>query len=200
MSHYLYLVRHGEHQDAEHGLRDGKLSERGKRQAMLIADRLGGVPFDTVSHSPLEAPTETARIMHERLPSMAPKPSTLLFDCVPSGPTPDMPTAYKSFFGAVTEEELAAGQAQMDDAVSEWFTPSMDDRHDLLITHNAVIAWFVREVFQAPAWRWMGTNVAHTGLTIIRVRSAKPGELVTLNDLAHLPVELRTGLPVHQPI
>ena len=60
MSHYLYLVRHGEHQDAEHGLRDGKLSERGKRQAMLVADRLGGVPFDGVYHSPLDAPSETA--------------------------------------------------------------------------------------------------------------------------------------------
>ena len=40
----------------------------------------------------------------------------------------------------------------------------------------------------------------HAGLTIIRVRSAKPPELVTHNDLGHLPVELRTGLPVEQPI
>jgi serine/threonine-protein phosphatase PGAM5 len=200
MSHFLYLVRHGEHQDAEHGLRDGRLSERGKRQAMLIADRLGGVPFDSVQHSPLDAPSETAEIMRSRLPSLDPQPSTLLFDCVPSGPTPDMPAAYKPFFGGVTEEEIVAGQAQMGDAVDEWFTPSIRDRHDLIITHNAVIAWFVREVFQAPQWRWMGTNVAHTALTIIRVRSAKPSELVTLNDTAHLPVELRTGLPVEQPL
>ncbi|WIB68302.1 histidine phosphatase family protein [Curtobacterium sp. MCBD17_035] len=200
MSHYLYLVRHGEHQDAEHGLRDGKLSERGKRQATLIADRLGGVPFDSVCHSPLEAPAETARIMRERLPAIGPEASTLLFDCVPSGPTSEMPHAYRSFFGGVTEEEIAAGQAQMGDAVAEWFTPSIEDRHDLLITHNAVIAWFVREVFQAPDWRWMGTSVAHTALTIVRVRSAKPPELVTLNDTAHLPVELRTGLPVPQPL
>lgn len=200
MSHYLYLVRHGEHQDAEHGLRDGPLSERGKRQAMLIADRLSGVPFDRVCHSPLEAATSTAEIMHERLPAIDPRPSTLLFDCIPSGPTSEMPEVYKKFFGGITEEEIVAGQAQMDDAITEWFAPSIEDRHELLITHNAVIGWFVREVFQAPAWRWMGTNVAHTSLTIIRIRSAKPPELVTLNDLAHLPVELRTGLPVPQPL
>jgi serine/threonine-protein phosphatase PGAM5 len=200
MSHYLYLVRHGEHQDAEHGLRDGTLSERGKRQAMLIADRLSGIPFDAVHHSPLEAATSTAMIMQSRLPAIDPQPSTLLFDCIPSGPSSEMPGAYRSFFGGVTEEEIVAGQAQMGDAVAEWFTPSIDDRHELLITHNAVIGWFVREVFAAPAWRWMGTNVAHTSLTIIRVRSAKPPELVTLNDLAHLPVELRTGLPVPQPV
>jgi probable phosphoglycerate mutase len=200
MSHYLYLVRHGEHQDAEHGLRDGKLSERGKRQATLIADRLSGVPFDQVHHSPLEAASSTAAIMHERLPAVAPEPSTLLFDCIPSGPTPDMPSAYRKFFGGVTEEEIVAGQAQMGDAVAEWFTPSIEDRHDLLITHNAVIAWFVREAFSAPEWRWMGTNVAHTSLTIVRVRSAKPPEVVVLNDLAHLPVEFRTGLTVPQPL
>jgi serine/threonine-protein phosphatase PGAM5 len=200
MSHYLYLVRHGEHQDAEHGLRDGRLSERGKRQARLIADRLGGVPFDAVHHSPLEAASSTAEIMHERLTAVDPAPSTLLFDCVPSGPTSDMPAAYRKFYGSITEEEIVAGQAQMGDALAEWFTPSMEDRHDLLITHNAVIAWFVREAFSAPEWRWMGINVAHTSLTIIRIRSAKPAEVVVLNDLAHLPVELRTGLPVPQPL
>ena len=45
MSRYLYLVRHGEQQDAEHGLPDGPLSPRGVRQARALAERLGGVPF-----------------------------------------------------------------------------------------------------------------------------------------------------------
>jgi probable phosphoglycerate mutase len=200
VSHYLYLVRHGEQQDAEHGLPDGPLSERGKRQARLVAERLGGVPFDACWHSPLEGAAETARIMTELMPALEPRPSTLLFDCIPSGPTPDMPSAFKPFYGGVTDQQIEAGEAQMADAVAEWLTPSRDDRHDLLITHNFVIGWFVREVFRAPDWRWMGVNQANAGLTIIRVRSAKPPELVTHNDLGHLPVELRTGLPVDQPL
>ncbi|MDQ1606906.1 MAG: hypothetical protein QOJ18_1273 [Microbacteriaceae bacterium] len=110
-----------------------------------------------------------------------------------------MPGAFRPFFGSVTDAEIEAGQAQMTDAVAEWLTPSREDRHTLLITHNFVIAWFVREVFEAPAWRWMGTNQANCGLTIIRVRSVKSPELITHNDLGHLPVELRTGLPVAQP-
>nr|WP_217271294.1 histidine phosphatase family protein [Frigoribacterium sp. VKM Ac-2836] len=199
VSHYLYLVRHGEQQDAEHGLPDGPLSERGKRQVRLLAERLGGVPFDAAWHSPLERAEETAAIMTERMPALESQPSTLLFDCVPSGPTPDMPSSYKPFFGGVTDEQIEAGQAQMADAVAEWLTPAREDRHDLLMTHNFVIGWFVREVFGAPDWRWMGVNQANAGLTIIRVRSAKPPELVTHNDLGHLPVELRTGLPVEQP-
>ena len=131
VSHYLYLVRHGEQQDAEYGLPDGPLSERGKRQARLIAERLGGVPFDAVWHSPLERATETARIMAELMPALVPEPSTLLFDCIPAGPTPDMPSAFKPFYGGITEQEIEAGEAQMADAVAEWLTPSREDRHDL---------------------------------------------------------------------
>ena len=58
MTHYLYLVRHGEHLDAEHGLEDGPLSPRGRRQAELLADRLSGVPLDALWHSPLERAAE----------------------------------------------------------------------------------------------------------------------------------------------
>ncbi|HWD62014.1 MAG TPA: histidine phosphatase family protein [Humibacter sp.] len=200
MPHYLYLVRHGEQQDAEHGMPDGPLSPRGKRQATLIAERLGGVPFTSVFHSPLRRAEETAKIMLERLPALNPQPSSLLFDCIPSGPTPDMPKAFESFFGGITEAEIDAGRAQMADAVSEFLTPARADRHDLLITHNFVIGWFVRHVFDAPDWRWMGLNQANCGLTIIRVRSAKPPVLVVHNDLGHLPVELRTGMPELQPV
>ena len=199
MSRYLYLVRHGEQQDAEYGLPDGPLSARGIRQAKAIAERLGGVPFTGAWTSPLQRAQETARIMTERLPALELQPSALLMDCIPSGPGVDMPHAFEPFFGGVTEAEIDAGRAQMADATAEWLTPSRDDTHELLITHNFVIGWFVRETFGAADWRWLGVNQANCGLTIIRVRSAKPPVLVVHNDLGHLPPELRTGLPVEQP-
>lgn len=200
MSRYLYLVRHGEQMDAEHGMPDGPLSPRGVRQAQAIAERLGGVPFTGAWTSPLQRAQETARIMTERLPALEPETSALLMDCIPCGPTPDLPHAWEPFFGGVTPEEIAAGEAQMSDAVAEWMSSAPgEDRHDLLITHNFVIGWFVRETFGAAAWRWLGINQANCGLTIIRVRSAKPPVLVTHNDLGHLPPELRTGLPVDHP-
>jgi probable phosphoglycerate mutase len=199
MSHFIYLVRHGEQRDAEFGLPDGPLSERGTRQADAIAQRLSLVPFTGAWHSPLQRAAETARIVTDRMPALESLPSALLMDCIPSGPTADMPKAFEPFFGAITPEEIEAGEAQMTDAVVEFLTPARQDRHDLLITHNFVIAWFVREVFGAPAWRWLGLNQANCGLTIIRVRSAKPPVLVTHNDLGHLPEALRTGLPEAQP-
>lgn len=200
MSRYLYLVRHGEQVDAEFGLPDGPLSDRGREQSDRIADRLGSISFDAAYTSPLQRAIETAEVITERLEVQPATPSALLMDCIPSGPEPDMPPAFEAFFGGVTEEEIAAGQAQMTDALGEWFTPSREDRHELLITHNFVIAWFVREVFGASAWRWIGINQANCGLTIIRVRSAKPPVLLTHNDLGHLPAALRTGLPDNHPV
>jgi probable phosphoglycerate mutase len=158
------------------------------------------VPFNRAFHSPLQRAEETARIMTERMPALESQPTALLMDCYPSGPTPDMPHAFEPFFGGVTPEELEAGEAQMADAVAEFLAPAREDFHELLITHNFVISWFVREVFGAPSWRWLGLNQANCGLTIIRVRSAKPPVLITHNDLGHLPVELRTGLPELQPV
>lgn len=200
MTHYIYLVRHGEHQDAEYGLVDGPLSARGHRQAALVADRLSGVPLDAVWHSPLERAAQTARMIAERLPSVSPQPSALLFDCVPTGMTSDTPASFEPFFGSVTEAEIEAGRAQMADAVSEFLVRKQGESHELLITHNFVIAWFVREVLQAPDWRWMTLNQAHAGLTVISQKHGRPWTLNAFNDLSHLPFELRTGLPENIPV
>ncbi len=195
VTHYIYLVRHGEHQDAEHGLIDGPLSPRGRRQASLLADRLSGVPFDAVWHSPLMRASQTADAVAERMPSVSPQPSALLFDCIPTGMTPETPTVFEPFFGSITEAEVEAGRAQMDDAVSAFLVRRTEDVHELLITHNFVIAWFVREVLQAPEWRWMTLNQAHCGLTVLAQKQGRPWTVLSHNDTAHLPVEMRTGLP-----
>ncbi|MFT4212457.1 MAG: histidine phosphatase family protein [Microbacterium sp.] len=200
MTHYIYLVRHGEHQDAEHGLADGPLSTRGRRQAELLADRLSGVPLDAVWHSPLVRAAETARAVAARLPAVAPQPSSLLFDCVPTGMTPETPAAFESFFGSVTEAEIDAGRAQMADAMAAFLVRRQGDVHELLITHNFVISWFVREVLDAPEWRWMTLNQAHCGLSVIAQKHGRPWTLVAHNDLAHLPFELRTGLTEVPPV
>ncbi|MFB4348437.1 histidine phosphatase family protein [Microbacterium sp. CR_7] len=200
MTHYIYLVRHGEHQDAEHGLADGPLSPRGARQAELIADRLSGLPLDAVWHSPLLRANETARAIAARLPSVDPEPTALLFDCVPTGMTEETPAVFEPFFGSITDAEIEAGRAQMADAVNEFLVRKPGDVHEVLITHNFVISWFVREVLGAPEWRWMTLNQSHCGLTVIAQKQGRPWTLLTHNDTGHLPVELRTGIPDTMPV
>lgn len=195
MPHHLYLVRHGEQLDAEHGMPDGPLSPRGRRQAELLGERLGGVPFDHAWHSPLQRAAETAAIIAAKMPALEPEPSALLFDCIPSGPAPETPKVYDPFFGSVTEAQIEAGSAQMADAAAEFLRSHREDRHDLLITHNFVIAWLVREALGAPDWRWLSINQANCGLTVLTQKTGRPWSLLVHNDMAHLPPELRTGLP-----
>ncbi|MGB3413909.1 MAG: histidine phosphatase family protein [Microbacteriaceae bacterium] len=192
MSRFIYLVRHGEQQNAEHGLPDGPLTEKGRKQAELLADRLARVPFTHAYHSPLERAQETANIISSRLDNVQSEPSVLLLDCYPSGPSEDMPASFERFFGGVSEAELAAGSAQMADAVDEWLSPSKENTHELLVTHNFVISWLAREAMDAPSWRWLTMTVGNCSLSVIKVRSGRPNALMSLNDIGHLPPELRT--------
>lgn len=200
MSHRIYLVRHGEQQDAEHGVDDGPLSARGTRQAHAIAQRLSGIRFSGAYHSPLQRATATADIMRQRLPGTTFEPSALLMDCIPTGLESDPPQQYVPFFTGVTDAEVEAGRAQMADAVDRWLSPAGDASDVLLVTHNFVIAWFVRQVLDAPDWRWMSLNQANCGLTVVHVRPGRPSQLLCHNDLGHMVVEDRTGMPTDQPV
>ena len=83
----------------------------------------------------------------------------------------------------------------MADAVAEFLAPGRQGETDLLVTHNNVIAWFVREALGAPAWKWVTLNQANCGITVLQQRPGRPWALISHNDLGHLPVELRTGIP-----
>ena len=111
------------------------------------------------------------------MPALTPEPSALLFDCIPSGPAPETPKVYDPFFGSVTEAEIEAGSAQMADAAAEFLRSHREDRHDLLITHNFVIGWFVREALGAPDWRWLSINQANCGLTVLTQKPGRPWTL-----------------------
>ncbi len=195
MGHTLVLVRHGEQRDAEQGVDDGELSARGVEQSRLVAQRLARLKFTNVWHSPFDRTADTVRVLKETLPHIDPQPSTLLMDCVPSGPSAEMPKTYTSFFTPRTQAEIEAGSAQMADAVAEYLGPGVKGQTDLLVTHNSVIAWLVREVLGAPEWKWLTLSQAHCGITVLYQRTGRPWTLVSHNDVGHLPIDLRTGLP-----
>ena len=192
MSHYLYLVRHGEQQDAEHGIADGPLSERGRAQAHALGARLARVPFDAAYTSPLERAAETAAIIDAYTQGPAAEPSNLLFDCVPSSGD-GAPSTYESFFSGVSQADIEAGEAQMRDAEATWLTRLRDDRHTLLVTHNFVVGELVRAVLGLERWRWLTLGTCNAALTVLRIRSVRPPELVLFGDTSHLAPGDRTG-------
>lgn len=190
---FLHLARHGEAVD------DGPLSPAGRQQARLLGRRTADLPVAAIGHSPLLRAAQTAHLVAESLPGVPARPCDLLTDHIP--PMPDrstLPDVYARFLDSVTgTPEAERGTALAAAAIERYAVPADDtDVHELIVTHNFVIGWFVRHALDAPIGRWLGLNQANAALTTICYRPDRPPTLVRFNDQGHLPPELRwTGFP-----
>ncbi|HWS39543.1 MAG TPA: histidine phosphatase family protein [Actinoplanes sp.] len=164
---HLWIARHAL------ATADDGLSPAGEQQAELLGERLAGVPFTAVHHSPLPRAVQTARLVAAHLPGVPVEPAGELDDRVPT-------------------DEPAASAAM----IARFTGPAPADRYDLVVTHAFQVAWFVREALGAPAERWRDLIPANTGLTVIRYLPDGRTRLIVFNDLSHLPPGLRfTGFP-----
>ncbi|MFD7235840.1 histidine phosphatase family protein [Streptomyces syringium] len=74
----LYLVRHGEAASEESGL-----TEAGRRQAVLIGERLWDTPLAVVHHGPLSRAEQTARLIGDQLKTVPLRVSAAAGDRIP---------------------------------------------------------------------------------------------------------------------
>ena len=179
-SRFLYLARHGEAID------EGELSPAGRRQAELLAERLAGAGITSIAHGPLPRAAATAAIVAARLPGVPVRVAAVADDYVPFLPDPAPP----ALAGAVADEARAAA------ALERFARPSDVEVHELVITHSFQVAWFVRDALGAPPQRWVDIRAANAALTVIRYPADRAPAVLVLNDMSHLPPELRwTGFP-----
>ncbi|MFE3515308.1 histidine phosphatase family protein [Streptomyces sp. NPDC059166] len=195
----LYIARHAEASPDE-----TELTERGRHQAALLGERLRGVPLSAVHHGPLPRAAQTARLAHGRLGRDVPlHVSEAAGDYVPYSPSrdelpEDSADRYLAFVGRFSETERGRGPELAAEAMARFTGPAdgTGTRHELVVTHAFLAAWFVRDALDAPAWRWLGLNHANAALTVIRYTPGRPAALVAVNDTGHLPEDLRwTGFP-----
>ncbi|CRK58036.1 putative phosphoglycerate mutase [Alloactinosynnema sp. L-07] len=102
------------------------------------------------------------------------------------------------YLGFLNQFDIADGAELARAAVDQFTGPAegREDRHELVVTHNFLIAWLVRAAVDAPAWRWLGLNHCHAALTVIRYAPGLPAAVLVFNDMSHLPAQLRwTGFP-----
>ena len=197
---YLYLARHGEASPDE-----TTLTENGRRQAVLLGERLRNTPLSAIHHGPLPRAEQTARLIGTQLGDTPLCPSELAGDYVPYLPAkeelpPDSAgaDAMLAFLAQVPEEERDRGPALAREALAAFTGPVDGDRprHELVVTHNFLIGWLIRAALDAPEWRWMGLNHGNAALTVIRYAPGRPSSVLVWNDMRHLPDELRwTGFP-----
>jgi len=194
MTHFLYLVRHGE--AVPH---DGPLSPAGEQQARLTGRRLKDVPLSAIHHGPLPRAAQTAGLIAACIPGVPVSASDLAGDYLPSVPAPDdLPPSYASFVAGFSAAERAQGP-RLAAAAIDRFTqagPGDGDNHELIVTHNFLIGWLVSQAMAAPSWRWLGLNQMNCALSVIAYRAGLPPALISFNDAGHLTPELRwNGFP-----
>ncbi len=195
---YLYVVRHGEASPDE-----STLTDLGRRQASLLGERLRGSAISVIHHGPLARAEQTARLIRDHLGDADLRASEPAGDYVPHVPRreelpPHAADVLLDQVAAFPAEERRAGPDLARRALALFTGPVEGDepRHELLVTHNFLVGWLVRHALDAPDWRWLGVNQAHTGLTVIRYAPGRPSAVLVHNDTRHLPDELRwTGFP-----
>ncbi|MDG4806553.1 histidine phosphatase family protein [Micromonospora sp. WMMD1120] len=201
----LYLVRHGEQELAESAVEepDTGLSERGRRQAILLGERLRGQRFSAIHHGPLLRAAQTAELVATSLPEVPVYETELAGDHLPHDTdTAGLPPAYATFLTRFSAAERTDGPRVTAAAVRRFAGPVGEGTagdepvRELVVTHTFLIGWLVRHALDAPERRWLGLNAQNAGLTIIRYSPAGPPNLLAVNDVGHLPPELRgTGMP-----
>jgi phosphohistidine phosphatase SixA len=165
---HLWIARHAEANSDE-----SDLSAAGEEQARLLGERLSGIPFAAIGHSPLPRAVRTAAIVAEHLPGVPVQAAGELDDRFPA----DDPVASAAMIARFTG-------------------PADVERHELVITHAFQVAWFVRDALETPESRWRDVIPANTGLTVIRYFPHGRTRVIVFNDLSHLPPALRwTGSP-----
>ncbi|CAL9361674.1 hypothetical protein SUDANB174_00670 [Streptomyces sp. enrichment culture] len=196
---YLYLARHGEASPDGSGLTDA-----GRRQATLLGRRLRDVPLTAVHHGPLPRAAETARLITDELEGVSARVSEIAGDYVPHIPQrEELPAEsadfYLGFLAGTTDEERSRGPELARRALRRFtgaVTDGTQDRHELVVTHNFLVAWLVRDALHAPEWRWLGLNHGNAALTVLRYAPGRAASVLLCNDMRHLPAELRwTGFP-----
>ncbi|MFD6225819.1 histidine phosphatase family protein [Streptomyces sp. NPDC060232] len=195
---YLYLTRHGEASSDE-----SELTDAGRRQAALLGQRLRGVPLSAIHHGPLARAEQTARLIGEQLDGVPRRRTETAGDYVPYLPAreelpPEAADAWTEFLGRFSAEEGERGPGLAAAALAAFTGPVAGDapRHELVVTHNFLVGWLVRDALAAPQWRWLGINHANAALTVIRYAPDRPPAVLLFNDTGHLPAELRwTGFP-----
>jgi serine/threonine-protein phosphatase PGAM5 len=194
-SRFLYLVRHGE---AAEG---GGLSDAGEEQARRTGERLKNLRVDRIHHSPLPRAAQTARLIAGWLPGVPVAESDVVSDYIPADLDPAaLPPSHARLVNGYTIAERSDGAALARAAIEQFAGPPgegpADDVHELIVTHNFLIGWFIAHALHAPDWRWIGLNQQNCALTVILYRRGLPPALVSFNDAAHLPDQLRwTGFP-----
>lgn len=184
----IYLVRHGSYVSDATAKPDvgPPLTPLGIAQARLVAARLKGLPqaFDSITSSKMLRAMQTAAVVHESLPEVPTSSSALISECTP-------PAAVK--LSDEPQANLEACKQRLDAAFDKFFVPAQGaEKKDLLVCHGNVIRYLVTKALGVDTRTWINMSVAHTSVTVIRVRADGTFKVLGVGDVEHVPPPLQS--------
>jgi broad specificity phosphatase PhoE len=190
----IYLVRHGQYEsDLESkDTLGGSLTPLGKEQSERTAEALKLVAVNAVYTSTLRRASETAAAIVDRFPGVSVQPLRELWEIVPAIP-PRESEYFALHFPTLTPEVIARDRQTADKAFTLLFRPaSNQDTHDVIVCHGNLIRYFVCKVLDVPPETWANMETNNCGITRCTVESDGRKMLISMNDVGHLPLEMRT--------
>jgi serine/threonine-protein phosphatase PGAM5 len=190
MSRTIILVRHGAYQaDPADSSPGPGLLPVGVAQAKLAASRLAATgKFDAVLSSPMTRAHETARVIAAEIPNASVEILPELEECTP-------PTRRKEITKNETAESMAGCKTRLDALFSQRFVPAAGTaRRELFVAHGNVIRSLVVRALGVDPEAWLEMSIAHASITEILVEPDGRFKVISVGDVGHLPMNLRTGV------
>ena len=211
---HIYVVRHGQRMPGNAKDRLGLgITEIGRIQAEFTGDRFKKAPINTIHYSTLRRASETAKIIAQSIPNVRMQGSKLLWECIPFLPA-DFITWYKANKGRISSDSITtplqmapwvglwspetpweiieSGFTQAQHAWENFFRPSREERHELLVCHGNILRYFMVRALKAPLESWIHTDINNCGISEFSVHPNGEVFLVSHNDTGHMPVPIRT--------
>lgn len=181
---WLHFVRHGEYaHEGEFGVLGGPLTPLGRKQAAFVAQYLRALPVGVIHTSDLRRARETADVISRAFPGVPLKVSRLLRETciIPLGRV------------RVPREACAGLRDRFERIRRRWLRPSRSTRHEVVVCHgNLIRSLVVMALGVKPLTAWARINTYNCAVTTLSVRPGGAVAVETVNDLGHLPRDIRT--------
>lgn len=189
---HLLLIRHGQYNLSGRTDEDRKLTELGRKQAHFTGLRLQelGLPYTKLISSTMTRANETAKIIHQSLPTLPMCECPLLEEGAPIPPEPPVgnwrpePCFYQD-------------GARIEAAFRKYFYRAEKnqekDTYEILVCHANVIRYFVCRALQFPPEAWLRLSLNHASITWVSITPSGRVILRSYSDAGHMPPEAITS-------
>ncbi|MBI3960375.1 MAG: histidine phosphatase family protein [Chloroflexi bacterium] len=182
----VWLLRHGQEAPDRPRPLGGYLTELGRQQAELTAQRMADYPITRIVASSLHRAAETAQIVAARHPAIEIEYTEDLWECSPS-----VPPGQEIFFPNLTPDAAAACCDRLDRAFDRYFR---DDERGmaLLVGHGTATRYLLCRVLDLPVDAWARFDLFNCSLARVDWKTVLGRQITGLNDAGHLPVGMQT--------